>query len=100
MSDDVIVAAIVSIPPTIAAFGALVVSIRNGKQLKGNGHGTHTEMMERTMDKIDTLHGTFEEHVQEDRQVAAEMRDLHASTISKLDDVIETQNSLVRRALR
>lgn len=100
MSDDVVVAAIMSAAPTIAAVGALVVSVRNGKQLKGNGQGTHTEMMEKTITKLDTLHVASEDHVQEGREVAAEMRTLHASTMDKLDDVIETQNALIRRALK
>lgn len=100
MSDEVVVAVIAAAAPTVAAVSTLVVSIRNGKQLRGNGQGTHTEMMEKTITKLDTLHVAFDDHVREDREVAQEVRDLHASTMGKLDDVIETQNALVRRALK
>lgn len=102
MSDkyDLGVAFIASVPPTVAALSALQVSLRNNKQLKGNGNGTHTEMLENTMSEVNDLAFAFQEHVIEDREAAQEMRQQHAVTIGRLDDVIETQNSIIRRILK
>lgn len=99
MAEDTLTTIVITIPPTIAALSAAYWGRRNGKSLRGNGQGTHTEMLERTLGKVDDLGATFHAHVAEDRQVAQELRDLHASTMSRLDDVVETQNSIIRKVL-
>lgn len=66
---DVVVAAVAAIPPTLAAGSALFVSLRNHKQLKGNGRGTHTQMLEKLDDKVDDLGTAMSDHMKEDRRM-------------------------------
>lgn len=58
---DVAVATIAAVPATIAAFAAWRSASGTRKQLKGNGQGTHTEMLERVLDKTDKLKDTTDE---------------------------------------
>lgn len=66
---DLAIAAVVATPPTIAACSALLVSLRNHKQLKGNGRGTHTQMLETLDDKVDDLGASMQAHMKEDRRM-------------------------------
>lgn len=67
MSEAVTVALIAAVPPTIAALSAMFISSRNYKQLKGNGKGTHTQMLERLEDNMEILTNKVDSHVDDDR---------------------------------
>lgn len=68
MNDAVLVAAIATAPPTLVAITGLIVAVKSNNQLKGNGRGTHTQMLEVLDDKVDGLNRTMQEHAKEDRR--------------------------------
>lgn len=86
MSDDIIIAVIATAPPTIVAVAGLVTTIQNKRQLKGNGRGTHTQMLETVDDKLDTISTQMAEHVAEDRR----MFDQVFQTIGMFSEEVES----------
>lgn len=93
MSDDITIALIATMPSTLAAATGLVVAVLNHRQLKGNGRGTHTQMLEALDDKVDNLATSMSDHMAEDRRMFDQVFQSLDLFAEELKSIIRTGHS-------